>query len=118
MIINFCLSSFVTNFLVSAASNAAGMSNIKVGLPSDVMSAFGSLGSESSCFVPNLAEKIAEKQGMESSVVANYVRSKMSFELKLLCGLLSSIRGSRSKKSMSLGPKKIKVVNSATEIME
>jgi len=81
-----------------------------------VMSAFGGFGRESSCFVSKLVEKIAEKQGTERSVVANYVRSKISFEL--VRSQVECIRGSRSKKSMPLDPKEMEVVNSATEIRE
>ena len=81
-----------------------------------VMSAFGGFGRESSCFVSKLVEKIAEKQGTERSVVANYVRSKISFEL--VRSQVECIRGSRSKKSMPLDPKEMEVVKSATEIRE
>ena len=72
------------------------------------------MGRESSCFVSKLVEKIAEKQGTERSVVANYVRSKISFEL--VRSQVECIRGSRSKKSMPFDPKEMEVVNSATEI--
>ena len=54
------------------------------------MSAFGGIGRESSCFVSKLVEKIAEKQGTELSVVANYVRSKISFEV-VPCALPSRV---------------------------
>ena len=63
-----------------------------------------------------LVEKIAEKQGTERSVVANYVRSKISFEL--VRSQVECIRGSRSKKGMTLDPKEMEVVNSATETKE
>ena len=45
-----------------------------------VMSAFEGVGRESNCFISKLVEKISEKQ-LERSVVANYVRSKILFEL-------------------------------------
>ena len=81
-----------------------------------VMSAFGGFGRESSCFMSKLVEKIAEKQDTERSVVANYVRSKVSFEL--VRSQVECIRGSRSRKRMQVDLKEIEVVNSIAEIRD
>ena len=61
-------------------------------------------------------EKIAEKQGTERSVVANYIRSKVSFEL--VRSQVECIRGSRSRKKMVLDAKEIEVVNRVSEIRD
>ena len=63
-----------------------------------VLSTYGGFGRESSCFVSKLIEKIAEKQDTEKSLVANYVRSKVSFEL--IRAQVACIRGSRSLKKI------------------
>ena len=81
-----------------------------------VLSAFGGFGRESSCFVSKLVEKIADKQGTERSVVANYIRSKVSFEL--VRSQVECIRGSRSRKKMLLDAKEIEVVNRVSEIRD
>ena len=81
-----------------------------------VLSAFGGFGRETSCFVSKLVEKIAEKQGTERSVVANYIRSKVSFEL--VRSQVECIRGSRSRKKMVLDAKEIEVVNRVSEIRD
>ena len=59
-----------------------------------VTSSFGGLGKETSAFVSRLVEKLAEKNGMETSIVSNYVRSKLSFEL--IRAQVACICGSRS----------------------
>ena len=46
-----------------------------------VLSAFGGFGRETSKFVSKLIEKIADKHDIPNSIVANYVRTKLSFEL-------------------------------------
>ena len=46
-----------------------------------VLSAMGGFGVETSRFVKRLIEKVADKKDMETSVVANYLRTKISFEL-------------------------------------
>ena len=50
--------------------------------PIDVMSAYGGFGRESNRFLTTLITKVAEKQDMHTSIVANYVRTKLSFEIK------------------------------------
>ena len=46
-----------------------------------VMSSFGGFGKETSRFVSKLVQKMAEKKDIEASQVANYIRTKVSFEL-------------------------------------
>ena len=41
-----------------------------------VMSSMGGFGKESNRFVLKLVEKVAEKKGIEPSIVANYIRKK------------------------------------------
>ena len=59
-----------------------------------VLSAMGGFGMETSRFVKRLIEKVAAKKDMETSVVTNYVRTKISFEL--IRSQVACIRGSRS----------------------
>ena len=59
-----------------------------------VTSAYGGYGRETSRFLSVLIEKVAEKHDMHTSIVANYIRTKLSFEIvrsQVLC-----IRGSRT----------------------
>ena len=81
-----------------------------------VLSAYGGYGRETSCFVSKLIEKIAEKQDTERSVVANYIRSKVSYEL--VRSQVECIRGSRSRKKIQMDLKEIEFVNSVTEIRD
>ena len=58
-----------------------------------VLSAYGGFGRETERFMSKLICKIAEKKDMPMSVVANYIRTKISFSLvksQILC-----LRGSR-----------------------
>ena len=59
-----------------------------------VTSACGGFGKETSVFVSKLIEKVAEKNGVERSQVAGYIRTKVSFEL--IRSQVACIRGSRS----------------------
>ena len=65
-----------------------------------VLSAFGGFGYESSIFVSKLIEKLAEKKNEEKSVVANYVRTKVSFEL--VRSQVACIRGARKMQKMTV----------------
>ena len=58
-----------------------------------VMSSMGGFGQETSRFISKLVEKTAEKNGMEPSVVASYIRTKISYEL--IRSQVACIRGSR-----------------------
>ena len=78
-----------------------------------VLSAFGGYGPETSRFVSKLIEKISLKKDIERSVTANYVRTKVSFEL--IRSQVACIRGSRGLKKMLIDSGEIEVVaNSAT----
>ena len=79
-----------------------------------VVSAMGGFGVETSRFVSRLVEKVAEKKDMEVSVVANYIRTKVSFEL--IRSQVACIRGSRSLKKISLDMDEVEVVDSASRI--
>ena len=82
-----------------------------------VLSSFGGFGKESSQFLSKLVEKVAEKRGIEKSEVANYVRTKVSYEL--IRSQVACIRGSRSlwkKPVINIGD--IELVNSSTNITE
>ena len=58
-----------------------------------VMSSMGGFGKESSRFISKLVENTAEKNGIEASVVASYIRTKISYEL--IRSQVACIRGSR-----------------------
>ena len=60
--------------------------------------------------------KIAEKQGTERSLVANYVRSKISFEL--VRAQVACIRGSRSLKKVEINAGEIEVVENLASIRD
>ena len=80
-------------------------------------SAYGGFGKETSRFVSKLIEKVADKNGMERSEVAGYIRAKVSFEL--IRAQVACIRGSRSLwKKMVINTGEIEVVNSSARIDE
>ena len=80
-----------------------------------VTSSLGGLGKETSAFVSKLVEKLAEKNGMERSIIANYVRTKLSFEL--IRSQVACIRGSRSLwKKVIIDTGEIELVSSKANI--
>ena len=82
-----------------------------------VMSSFGGFGKETDRFVSKLVEKVAEKKDLERSVVANYIRTKVSFEL--VRSQEDCIRGSRSLwKKPQINTVEIEVVQSNSNIQE
>ena len=81
-----------------------------------VLSAFGGFGFESSIFVSKLIEKLALKKGMEKSFVANFVRTKISFEL--VRSQVACIRGARKMQKMTVDTGEMNIVATASEIME
>ena len=82
-----------------------------------VVSSYGGFGKETSTFVSKLVEKVAEKNGMETSEVANYIRTKVSYEL--VRSQVACIRGSRSLwKKPTIDTGEIEVVNSSARIEE
>ena len=67
-----------------------------------VLSAMGGFGRETAKFTTRLIEKISEKKDLMNSVVANFVRTKISFELvkaQVMC-----IRGSRTLRNVEMDP--------------
>ena len=81
-----------------------------------VMSSFGGFGRETSRFISKLVEKTAEKQGSEQSAVANYIRSKVSFEL--IPSQIACIRGSRKRRNMNIELEEAEVVENVSRIKE
>ena len=81
-----------------------------------VFSAYGGFGRETDRFLTNLISKIAEKKDMPMSVVANYVRTKISFILvksQVMC-----MRGSRRMCHQHLDAKEAVVVQRMGEIRD
>ena len=81
-----------------------------------VMSAFGGFGRETGKFVSRLTEKIADKHDIPNSIVANYVRTKISFELvrsQVMC-----IRGSRVRRQANLDVNESHVVDCTSKVRE
>ena len=81
-----------------------------------VMSALGGFGVETSVFISKLIEKLAEKRGDEPSVVANYIRTKISFEL--VRSQVACIRGARKMKKMTVDTSDMNLVTSNANITE
>ena len=81
-----------------------------------VLSAYGGCGRETDRFLSTLINKVAEKQNMQTSIVANYIRTKLSFELinsQVLC-----IRGSRKLKKSVVDIGDVEVVQHVAGIQE
>ena len=81
-----------------------------------ILSAFGGTSLETGKFLGRLIQKVAEKKSMEKSVVANYIRTKISFEL--IRSQVAMIRGSRSLKTMHMDTNDAELVNQAAGIRE
>ena len=81
-----------------------------------VVSSLGGYGHETGRFVSKLIEKISEKKDMEKSVVASYVRTKVSFEL--IRAQVACIRGSRKLKKTVIDAGEMEVVNNLSSIQE
>ena len=81
-----------------------------------VLSAFGGFGRETSKFVAKLIEKISVKHDIPTSIVANYVRTKISFELvrsQVMC-----IRGARVKRQAMLDVNECEVVDTKSKMKD
>ena len=81
-----------------------------------VISAFGGFGRETGKFVSRLTEKISEKHDIPTSIVSNYIRTKVSFELirsQVMC-----IRGSRAKRHAMLDVNECEEVDSTSRVRE
>ena len=81
-----------------------------------VLSAFGGFGVESSAFISKLVEKLCVKRGDEPSVVANYVRTKISFEL--IRSQVACIRGARRMTKMTVDTADMNLVTNSANIVE
>ena len=75
-----------------------------------VLSSLGGLGIESSRFLSKVIELVSQKKDLEQSVVANYIRTKISFEL--VRSQIACIRGARSLKVMSMDVDDADIVHS------
>ena len=71
---------------------------------------------ETGVFISKLIEKLSEKRGDEPSVVANYIRTKISFEL--VRSQVACIRGARKMKKMTVDTGDMNLVNSCANIGE
>ena len=78
-----------------------------------VFSALGGCGRETNVFISKLVEKLSEKNGLETSVVSNYVRTKISFEL--VRSQVDCVRGARSLKKVQFNSEEIGVQDSTIE---
>ena len=81
-----------------------------------VLSSSGGFGVETSKFVSTLSHKTAEKKDIVQSVVANYIRTKVSFEL--VKSQVACLRGSRRKGKMKIDGGEIELVSTAASIRE
>ena len=81
-----------------------------------VLSSLGGFGVESGRFLAKLIELVSQKKNLEQSVVANYIRTKISFEL--VRSQIACIRGARSLKVMSMEVDEAEVVHSESFIRD
>ena len=81
-----------------------------------VFSAYGGCGRETGKFISELIMKLSQKLDLPNSVVANYVRTKISFDLirsQVMC-----LRGARSRKKVNVEVEEIEVVNCVSQMPE
>ena len=72
-----------------------------------VFSAFGGCSHETTQFLKRLVEKVGERNDISSSIISNYIRTKISFELvrsQVMC-----IRGSRSLRKIKVDMSEVEV---------
>ena len=82
-----------------------------------VFSSCGGNGFETGAFVSKLTEKLAEKKALhENVVVANYIRTKVSFEL--VRSQVACIRGSRRLRKIRIDPGEMEMVTNTATINE
>ena len=81
-----------------------------------VLSALGGFGLETSRFMAKVFEKVAEKKDLEMSVVSNYIRTKISFEL--VRSQVACVRGSRSLKALAINVNDAELVQSRGNIQD
>ena len=81
-----------------------------------VTSAYGGYGRETGRFISALIDKVAEKHDVHTSIVANYIRTKLSFEIvksQVLC-----IRGSRTLRKSVVDVADVELVQHVAGIRE
>ena len=81
-----------------------------------VLSAYGGFGKETDRFIKKLTNKLSEKKEIPCSTMANYIRTKLSFELvrsQVLC-----VRGSRKLWSSKIDVHEAEVVDCAGVIRD
>ena len=81
-----------------------------------VSSSCGGFGLQTSKFVSKLTDMSAEKKDMQRSVVANYIKTKVSFEL--IRSQVACLRGSRQWKKVKIDTGEIEVVAEESGIRE
>jgi len=81
-----------------------------------VLSSLGGLGVESSRFLSKVIDLVTQKKSLEKSVVAHYIRTKISFEL--VRSQIACIRGARSLKVTSMEVNEAEVVHAESVIRE
>ena len=79
-----------------------------------VFSACGGNGFETGVFISKLTEKLAEKKDIAQSVVANYVRTKVAFEL--VRSQVACIRGSRRLRKLKIDTGEMEEVSNSSHI--
>ena len=80
-----------------------------------VTSAYGGFGVETSKFMSTVIDKLSEKHDMERSVVASYLRTKLSFHLirtQVLC-----VRGSKTLKKPTIEIAEVELVQKQAAIL-
>ena len=81
-----------------------------------VFSSCGGNGFETGAFISKLTEKLAEKKDLAESVVSNYIRTKVSFEL--VRSQVACIRGSRKLRKMRIDAGEMEMVTTTANIRD
>ena len=81
-----------------------------------VLSSLGGMGVESGRFLSRVIELVSTKKNLEHSVVSNYIRTKISFEL--VRSQISCIRGARSLKVMTMDVNDAEIIHSDSIIKD
>ena len=79
-----------------------------------VMSAYGGVGYETNRFLANLIDKVSEKRDMHRSIVANYIRTKLSFHL--VRSQIRCLRGARKIYRPNINVEELEVVQAESGI--
>ena len=81
-----------------------------------VLSSCGGFGVETSRFISKLIKKTSEKKDLTQSVVSNYIRTKISFQL--VRSQVACIRGSRRSQKMKIDTGEMELVINSSSIKE